>query len=220
MNQASTLLQHTACPEAPGPFSSVIRPTTSLEAELLANVLARAFYDEPPYTYLMPDDQERRIVLTWFFSSVIRAGQYVETYTTSTVEGGSLWIHPGRALAFEQIVRAKLRSMSFKLGWASLKRCVTLAERMERVHRRLAPHPHWYLVTLGVQPSQQEAAVRQALIEPVLSQADTEGLSCYVEVFNESNLPFYEEHGFHIEGGGRIPGCELNLWSLMRAPRQ
>jgi hypothetical protein len=44
--------------------------------------------------------------------------------------------------------------------------------------------------------------------------------SCYVEIFNETDLPFYVECGFQITGAGRIPEGGPNFWTLIRPPRR
>lgn len=202
-------------------FLSPVIPLEKSRAEPLANVLSRVFCGEPPFTYLIPDAEERRAVLPGLLGSAIRASQlYGETYTTPAVEGGSLWIGPDRNLTIERILRTASSPGRFKMSWSSLKRCLTLGTRMDKIRRRLARHPHWYLVALGVESSRRESAVREALIEPVLARADSDGLPCYVETFHEPNLPFYKEQGFRIEGSGRIPGCGLEFWAMIRAPRR
>jgi hypothetical protein len=202
-------------------FLSLVIPVGKSQAELLANVLCRVFYDEPRFAYLMPDANERRRVLPGLFSSAIRAGQlYGETYTTPGVEGGSVWIGPGRSLAIHRLLQTGSPTMSLKISWASLKRSVRLAAWTEEVRQRLARQPHWYLAALGVESSKQDKVLREALIEPGLLRADADGLPCCLETFHETDLPFYREHGFRIEGGGRTPGGGPNFWILMRAPRR
>jgi hypothetical protein len=71
----------------------------------------------------------------------------------------------------------------------------------------------------GVEASKPEKAIAGALIEPVLSRADSDGLPCYLETFDERDLPFYEERCFRIAGAGRIPGGGPNFWALMKRPR-
>jgi hypothetical protein len=193
----------------------------SPQADLLTVILSRALHDEPNFTYLIPDERQRRAVLPWFFRTLaIRASRVCgEIYTTEAIHGGALWIGPGLAKTFSRVLRSEMLMAPFRLGRTTLRRCLTMRARLEEVHRRLARGPHWYLLILGVEPSDKEDVIREALIDPVLSRADAEGLPCYLEIFNLANLPFYKECGFRIAGAGRIDGGGPNFWALMRAPR-
>jgi len=200
---------------------NVVRMETS-QVEFLGKVLSRAFYNEPSVRYMMPDEQVRRVWLPWFFSSVvIRAGQrYGEIYTTANIEGGALWISPGLAFTFGRIVRTGILAVPYKLGRGSFKRCMNLTTRVEKVHKQLAAGPHWYLAVHGVEPSRRGKAVARALIEPMLSRADSDGLPCYLETFDQRDLPFYEELGFQITGAGSIPRGGPDFWALMKKTTQ
>jgi len=187
------------------------------QADSLASVLSRAIQNEPHFKYLIPDEQARCTILPWFLRAVaIRACHvYGEIYTTPRIEGGALWISPGQTVAFEQMVRREMLAMPFKLGWTSFRHCVNLAARLEAVRKRLVRGPYWYLMVHGVKPSMQAGAIGAALLEPVLSRADSSGLSCYLETFQETDLPFYEACGFRVQGAGQIPGGGPNFWVLM-----
>lgn len=88
------------------------------EIEILACVLARAFHNEPRFTYVLPDDRTRRDVLPSFFRVAIRVGQlYGQIYTTSMIDGGALWICPGREFTFSRMVRTGTLAIPFKVGW-------------------------------------------------------------------------------------------------------
>ena len=200
-------------------FISPVIPVGKLQAEPLAEVLTRVFCDEPRFTYLIPDETERRIVLPEIFNFAIRESQlYGETYTTPALEGGSLWIAPGRRLTVQRLLRSSSPRTLLKISWSSLRRSMKLAAWIEQFRQRLARRPHWYLLALGVESSKHDKRLREALIEPVLSQADASGLPCYLETFHESNLPFYEEHGFRIEGSGRMLNGGPNFWAMIRMP--
>src|SRR5262245_37416290 len=190
------------------------------EAEVLAQVLSRSLGDEPRLAHVIPNPETRAAVLPWFFVSAIRASElYGETFMTPSANGGAIWIRPGGTLAFQHRLRSELRQLPFKLRTAYLRRSLKLGASLERIHQRLAERPHWYLLSLGVDACKDRDATAAALISPVLSRADSEGVSCYVETFQESELSFYERHGFRIEGSGRISGSGPAFWITMRAPR-
>ena len=53
-------------------------------------------------------------------------------------------------------------------------------------------------------------------MQPVLSRAGAENLSCYLETMNSVNVPFYERHGFHVVSEGEPPGSGLRIWAMLR----
>ena len=191
------------------------------QIDLFAITLSRALHDEPNFTYLIPDERERRELLPWFFRSLaIRASQFCgEIYTTDNIDGAALWIGPGCACTIDQTLRTGMLRSLLRLGWASVRRCLTLSTRLEEVHRRLARGPHWYLMVLGVEPPDRRQVIGGVLIDPVLSRADSDALPCYLETFNPANLPFYKKRGFRIVGGGNIPRGGPDFWAMMRAPQ-
>jgi hypothetical protein len=68
------------------------------------------------------------MVLPWFVRSVaIRTSQVCgEIYTTETFDGSALWMRPGCALTFGQMVRIGIEVMPFELGLASFRRYMRL----------------------------------------------------------------------------------------------
>jgi len=58
--------------------------------EFLSTVLSRAFHSEPHFTYIMPDEQVRRMVVPWFVRSVaIRASQPLRSIHRAVVRSSS-----------------------------------------------------------------------------------------------------------------------------------
>jgi hypothetical protein len=187
----------------------------------LVTVLSCAFHNEPNFVYMMADEQARRVILPWFFRfiAIPACRLYGEIYTTKQVDGGSLCISPGSAFTFELMVRTGMQATPFTLDKASFRRCINLGARVEKVRRRLVTGPHWYLLALAVEPSTIDGdTLGGALIEPLLSRADSDRLPCYLETFGEGTLSFYEKHGFRVEGAGDIPDGGPAFWAMIRPP--
>jgi hypothetical protein len=191
------------------------------QIEFVATALSHSFQNEPSFTYVLPDEHTRRMVLPWFFRGLaIWATQtFGEIYTTHTAAGAALWIGPGYDLSFGQMMRTGLKTVPFELQRSSVKRCLKLIAHVETVHDRLVRGPHWRLVALGLEPSRRAKAMYQVLIEPGLSCADSARVPCYLETFDEGNLPFYTEHGFRVQGAGQIPPDGPNFWAMVRTPQ-
>jgi len=79
---------------------------------------------------------------------------------------------------------------------------------LDKVHQRLIPGRHWYLLALGVEPSVEKERLCATLLEPILSRADAQGLPCYAETFNPKDLSFYKRLGFRIAGSGKSVGLD------------
>jgi len=194
-----------------------IRPS---QAELLASVLARAYFDNPGAAYILPDASVRLSALTWFFDSVaIHASRLCgEVYTTANVDGGVLWIRPGAELTIRKAVKTEILSLPFEMDRSTVRRWTRVMGYLDTVRRSLADTPHWYLVALGTEPSRNAPAIYGRLLNPVLTEADWDLRPCYVETFDERDLPFYEQQGFRITGAGEIPNGGPNFWTLIRPP--
>jgi GNAT superfamily N-acetyltransferase len=69
-----------------------------------------------------------------------------------------------------------------------------------------------------VEPSELGKGIGGALIQPVLARAAAEGLLCYLETQNESDVPFYPKHGFEVVSDGEVPKCGRRVWAMVRGP--
>src|SRR5262245_23111626 len=174
--------------ERPGGPDRVIRLDAS-QTKRLAHILSRAFQEEPHFIDALPDEEERCAALPWLVSSAIHTSHLEgENYTTADIDGGALWIAPGRTSTLEQILRAGVRSLPFKLRHESLARCIRLGARLAWVRQELAKTPHWYLIALAMDPSKRRNCILGDLMQPVLARADSDRLPCYLETFQEPNL--------------------------------
>jgi hypothetical protein len=161
-----------------------------LDVNALALALVRIFHDEPNFAYRISNEEKRRQLLFRFFRLAIRVSQiYGETYTTEDADSCALWIRPEHNVTLGRMVRPGL------------------------------PTAHWYLMALGVESSEEEDAIGAALIEPILSRADSTGVSCYLETFNEQRLRFFKDHGFRIMGAGQIGREGPQFWTMVRPAR-
>ncbi len=190
------------------------------EVHSLSTVLSRALHNEPHLAYLIPDEEMRRTVSSWFFEAAILASRfYGEIYTAGTADGVALWISPEHNWSIGQVLRTQMLEIPFDLEAGIYRRFLKLSASLAKAQKRLAPVPHWYLVALGVGRTDQQEEIGGALIEPVLSRADSTGMPCYLETFNEKRLGFYKSYGFRIAGAGKVPGGGPSFWAMTRAAK-
>jgi ribosomal protein S18 acetylase RimI-like enzyme len=196
-------------------------PFATPQRDQLSEALARAFFDDPLTMWVVPGDNKRRATLPWFFAVATKiAAPFGHTFTTPAVEGGALWLPPGKAiLGMGQMIGAGMLAAPFKFGLSSFMRFMNLMNHMEHLHKRDVPQDHWYLMVLGVDPPRQGQGLGGALIAPILERADREGLPCYLETMKEINVTFYRKHGFEVVVDDVIPKGGPRYWTMLRQPK-
>ncbi|MGH9303882.1 MAG: GNAT family N-acetyltransferase [Acidimicrobiales bacterium] len=182
----------------------------------LSASLARAFVDDPVSSYIFAAQPSRRRRLERYFAFQLRAVflQVGEAYATGDLAAGALWIPPRqhRPPTFGQAV-AQL-PIVLVLG-SALVRGTRLVGLLERHHPRSA---HYYLATIGTDPSSQGAGRGSALMSEVLKRCDAQSIPSYLESSKESNVSFYERHGYEVIEEVTLEGTQLRLWLMWREP--
>lgn len=185
-----------------------------------AELLGRAFRDDPVFRAVLPDAAKRRKAALWLHDRVLRyCFLYGATHTLPSFEGVACWLRPGQTeLTFSRILRSGLLAMPLHMGPAAFSRFSAYIDCSSGQRRRNAPDRYWYLWVLGVDPPHQGRGVGGRLIQPVLKEADATGTACYLETENPRNLAFYGKHGFRVAGEARVERLGLSTWSLIREP--
>jgi ribosomal protein S18 acetylase RimI-like enzyme len=169
--------------------------------------------------YFYADDLEREKKLPYLFQVILSyCVRYGEAYATSSkLEGIAAWLssdnHP---MTFWRLVRSGMLTAMLKSGGAGTARVRNLADCTETVHKRLAPCKHWYLQMLGINPQFQGRGYASRLLLPMLSRLDEQGLSCYLETMEESNIPMYQHFGFRVLEQSQIPDTKITFWVMLR----
>lgn len=187
-----------------------------------AEVLARAFYEDPMMMFIFPDDARRARLLPWYMGVWIRYGRmYGEVTTTEgKVEGAAVWFPPETFQVTPlRIIRAGIIVMPLRLGPAAFGRFMRIANCLEELQKRDVPPRHLYLLSLGVDPLRQGHGVGTALLQPVLACADAESCPCYLETTKDRNVRFYEKHGFEVASEGDLPRGGPHFWTMKREPQ-
>ena len=183
-----------------------------------AELLARAFHNDPTYRFVLPDEDRRGQMLLWLFDRVVRYSVlYGEAHTTPSVEGVACWLSPGEThLALGRLMRSGLYGTPLKMGWAAYRRFASYRSYADGLHKLYAPDLHWYLWAVGVSPPSQGRGIGGMLLEPVLTRASADGVACYLETGEERNIRFYEKHGFKVAGEGTMPEKGVKVWAMLR----
>lgn len=197
-----------------------VRPLGRRDVRDAARVLAKAFYDDPVTSWMLPDDSSRLTALTRAFAPlarhhfVPRAGSEVGV-RDGTVGAATLWDPPGRRKPglVEQLITTPAMLWSFR---SRISASLRVMELMEKHHPE---EPHWYLMLIGSDPSVRGAGFGHALMRSRLDRCDAEGAPAYLENSNPKNESYYLRFGFEIMGEIKLPDGGPPMWPMWRKPR-
>jgi GNAT superfamily N-acetyltransferase len=197
-----------------------VRPLGRNDVRDAARVLAKAFYDDPVTSWMLPDDKTRLTALTRAFGPLARhhflprAGSEVGV-RDGTVGAATLWDPPGQRKPglVEQLITTPTMLWAFR---TRVPASVRVMELMEKHHPE---EPHWYLMLIGSDPAVRGTGFGHALMRSRLDRCDAEGSPAYLENSNPKNESYYLRFGFEIMGEIKLPDGGPPLWPMWRAPR-
>lgn len=181
-----------------------VRVAGPADAAETAEVLARAFHDDPVFRWMLPAmcsrlRRLRRHFLTELLHRSLRHGEVEVAGVDGRVAGAAMWFPPGAPLGTEaSALPGYLRAYGRRFLVAARFQIVAV-----RDHPR--EEPHWYLGGIGVDPVRQGQGVGAALLRSRLQRCDEEGLPAYLESSNAKNVPLYQHFGFHVTGALGLP---------------
>lgn len=188
-----------------------------------SEALASAFDKDPMFRYFTPEAARARTnALKWFCKTALRYSKpYNHIYTTaSDLKGIAAWLPPEHSsVSILRLLQVGLYALPFNINWSKLGQFMSVYSTVDEFHERDLPQPHWYLFMLGVAPTYQGQGIGGSLLQPILKQADSEGLSCYLETFTEQAVCFYQKHGFEVLRIGEFPGNAPRFWTMKREPQ-
>jgi ribosomal protein S18 acetylase RimI-like enzyme len=201
--------------------AATVRKGDTAEATPMAEVLARAFFDDPAFSWVLRGDMRRMKLLRRGFALFLRrvwlAEQHV--YTTAGTAGVGVWEPPG---AWKQSVADQLRLLPATLaafGRHSPRAIRSLAVLEAGHPAEPAYPPHYYLAFLGVDPPWQGRGLGAALMSPVLARCDAERTPAYLEASTARNRALYERHGFTVTEEFALGRGAPTQWRMWREPR-
>ena len=197
---------------------TTIRETTTTDITTIrighhagaVEALSGAFFDDPVFRWVFPDDERRGAVLPGFFDVFTRAiGRHGASLETSDGTGAALWVPPG-----EEVTEDEDAFGEALVGLSPVDgdRLMTCMELLGETHPQ---EPSWYLNLLGVAPDHQGHGIGSALLKAALDRADRDGVPAYLEATSEQNRRLYERHGFVATAELRLPDGP-SLWAMWR----
>jgi len=195
-----------------------VRKVRADELRQVAAVLAKAFYDDPPTRWTIPNDERRETMLCRGFHFYLNKLWFPqgECLTTDGVAGAAAWIPPGgwKVSPFRQLLLLPGIALAFR---RSTGRVLAAIASMESNHPE---DEHFYLPFAGVLPEWQGKGIGSALLSPVLQRCDREAVPAYLEASSPMNRRLYERHGFEVTEEFRFAEDAPPLWRMWRLPGQ
>lgn len=197
-----------------------VRAATAADRLIVAEILARAFADDPAMSWIFPDAALRHRRLRRFFALITVIDADPADWDLSLDADGTpvavaMWRPPGRWQTPMAAMIGAVPGLLATFGLA-LPRALGLQSALE-VH-----HPearHWYLQYAGCRPDQQGRGHGGAAIRARLAQGDADSLPAALETATESNVGLYQSLGFRVTDTFRHRDGP-QFWGMWRGPAQ
>lgn len=187
---------------------------TAADMPTLSRTLARAFHEDPVFTWVVPDSERRRARLPAVFEAFAEIYlSHDETHLAGDGAGAAMWAPAGVEPMTEQQEQWFGERQVDILG-NDADRAFALSELFEQQHPQ---QPCWYLQFMGVTPEQQGHGLGSRLLSTVLQRCDANGTSSYLEATSRHNRRLYQRHGFETVGEIVLPQGPP-VWPMWRAP--
>jgi GNAT superfamily N-acetyltransferase len=176
--------------------------------------MARAFHDDPAWTWVVPDDERRRRVLPALF----RSGLKLESLRGNIVRskdgaGVAIWVPPHAPKPTRaQLFRSGIPFSSLKLRREERPRLLRYLRANFDLRSSALPDSCWLLSGVAVDPDAQGRGIGSALIEWVTRR----GVECGLLTSLAANIPFYERRGFEVVSERADPEGTLRMWAMLR----
>jgi ribosomal protein S18 acetylase RimI-like enzyme len=180
---------------------SLAEPVRLAEEQVAATgaVLARAFANDPFFTYVLSDPVERERLMPPFMTAWTRYGLLLgEVYVTAgPVEACAIWLPPSAVIGRteEHSDRAGVTAVVSTFSDGARARYHAMGQHQGRVREAAPSVPHWHLPFIGVDPARQGLGFGTLLLRAGLSRVDQDGVEC--RLFNDQprNVPLYQRYG-------------------------
>lgn len=197
------------------------RRATRADSDRVIDCLSAAFANDPVMSWIGRKDAKRdagrRAMFTFLVAKLGLAGD--ELWTSDDHAAAALWVPPDRAelkLPWLEELRLFPTIIAFT-GFSGLGRIEKFRKAADAHHPKT--RPHFYLMTIGVDPKFQGQGLGSALLEATLAKIDAKGLPSYLESSNEKNVPLYRRHGYAVTQEFRPTADAPPLWGMWREPK-
>lgn len=188
-----------------------------------AEVVSSAFFNYPMLTYYFPDEKRRKRGLPWYMEKTLNcAMRYGEVFVTPDISGVMFILPPGHTrLTDREYIQNGFLFISFVMGLSNYVRNNECEKFVADTHDRLLNgRDHYYLWGLVADPKTQRKGIGAALLRILTDKADAESMPVYLETHDQKNVAYYEKFGFKLIHTDTIPKHGLDIWCMLREPKE
>ncbi len=185
-------------------------------------VFTEAFMDYPLFSYIVENPSARPRILPHVFRLMIKHTIKLGwAYATSeNMEGIALWLPSEKSdiSLWSNLANGGI-DLLLKGGLRMAYRSLVFSEFASKLHHKVIDNPHIYLFQIGVKKRHRGKGHASKLMRPMMAHADREGQPIFLETHDEFNLPVYQHYQFEVNKHEKIPGSDVNHWTMIRTPQ-
>jgi len=181
----------------------------------VAELLTRAFHDDPPPVWWYPDPVERDEQMLAFWRAMATAGLAAgDGLMSEDGNGVALYVPPGKAVDESLVETSGLPAVIDGMGPEQASRIGAFFEVLDRLQAEAIQEPHWELYCIGVDPASQGRGLGVALVDEMTLRARRDGVPGFLLTAAEWNVSFYERRGYRIVQQAAVPDSPLQAWAM------
>lgn len=192
--------------------------TTSLnqdQHQKCINILSEAFFEDPIFVWMFPNDSTRLNKLEVFFQSYLRDicknnSRYLLEATESSL-----------SVVFEsENITPNLFSLSRALltmgPLFSINRLFSALKGLVHLEKLHPNKKHLYLSSLSVMKQSQGKGLGSAQLQKLIELSEKESRPIYLETTNPTNVPYYQNFGFEVQKEYPFAPGAPTVWTMIR----
>jgi ribosomal protein S18 acetylase RimI-like enzyme len=185
------------------------------DLEAAVKIMSEAFFMDPLWVYLLPNEDRRKKVLKSFFEILLLAGiSNNQVYGVSNpIEGVVIWEKPDSTFNFPWKVLIP-GIVFFIMNIVVLIRAWSVFRKFSIMQENNTPGKHYYLISIGINPESQGKGLASILIRPFLDESIRNGYGVYTETVTPENVPIYEHYGLKVVDKFSFEEKKLDLWAF------
>jgi predicted GNAT family N-acyltransferase len=196
-----------------------VRRATVDDSDAVLETIATAFYNDPFWSWVFPDDSQRAAQFRKWWKVFVDAAFRFDNWNWTTENRGSiaLWAPPGhKDLSDEDDAELGRLIMEFIDGDHRDDVLETLA-RFDGAHPREVPH--YYLSIVATHDDYRGHGYAESMLAENLKLVDAEHMPAYLESSNPLNVQRYMRLGFEPIGEIFVPDDRPAITMMWRPER-
>ncbi|GGB61818.1 MULTISPECIES: GNAT family N-acetyltransferase [Henriciella] len=191
-----------------------IRLSDHADWRQLGDITAEAFAEDPFNLWLFGSGRALRPLFRIMARDIYLKQGFCHMHGN---EAATMWATHEANLRFPPFSLLQLMAAQVIHGTkGSMRRGMAAGRAMEKHHPR---EPHIYLFTIGTRKAARGKGLGKAMMNPVLTAADKEGLPVYLENSNPANYGFYSAFGFKKIDEFSVLGESPPMTPMWRTPK-